>query len=53
MIHVRGTYQTYIPDQRDGKAETYFIALDDIRYVISSGYQVCAEYDTDPQTAEK
>ena len=26
MIHARGTCQTYILGQRDGKAETYFVA---------------------------
>ncbi|MDU4267574.1 MAG: osmotically-inducible lipoprotein OsmE [Enterobacter hormaechei] len=36
MIHARG-------------AETYFVALDDTGHVINSGYQTCAEYDTDPQ----
>ncbi|VAU69525.1 osmotically inducible lipoprotein E [Klebsiella pneumoniae] len=49
MIHARGTCQTYILGQRDGKAETYFVALDDTGHVINSGYQTCAEYDTDPQ----
>ena len=53
MIHARGTCQTYILGQRDGKAETYFVALDDTGHVINSGYQTCAEYDTDPQTAKK
>ena len=43
MIHARGTCQ------RNGKAETYFVALDDTGHVINSGYQTCAEYDTDPQ----
>lgn len=38
--------------QRDGKAETYFVALDDTGHVINSGYQTCAEYDTDPQAAK-
>lgn len=52
MIHARGTCQTYILGQRDGKAETYFVALDDTGHVINSGYQTCAEYDTDPQGAE-
>lgn len=47
MIHARGTCQTYILGQRDGKAETYFVALDDTGHVINSGYQTCAEYDTD------
>lgn len=36
----------------DGKAETYFVALDDTGHVINSGYQTCAEYDTDPQAAK-
>ena len=52
MIHARGTCQTYILGQRDGKAETYFVALDDTGHVINSGYQTCAEYDTDPQAAK-
>lgn len=42
----------YILGQRDGKAETYFVALDDTGHVINSGYQTCAEYDTDPQAAK-
>ena len=53
MIHARGTCQTYILGQRDGKAETYFVALDDTGHVINSGYQTCAQYDTDPQAANK
>jgi len=50
MIHARGTCQTYILGERAGKTETYFVALDDTGHVINSGYQTCAEYDTDPQT---
>ncbi|ONG18634.1 hypothetical protein BXT95_17955, partial [Escherichia coli] len=53
MIHARGTCQTYILGQRDGKAETYFVALDDTGHVINSGYQTCAEYDTDPHICPK
>ncbi len=53
MIHARGTCQTYILGQRDGKTETYFVALDDTGHVMNSGYQSCAEYDTDPQAAKK
>jgi len=49
MIHARGTCQTYILGQRDGKTETYFVAPDATGHVINSGYQTCAEYDTDPQ----
>lgn len=53
MIHARGTCQTYILGQRDGKAETYFVALDDTGHVMNSGYQSCSEYDTDPQAAKQ
>lgn len=52
MIHARGTCQTYILGQRDGKAETYFVALDETGRVVNSGYQTCAEYDTDPRAAK-
>jgi osmotically inducible lipoprotein OsmE len=53
MIHARGTCQTYILGQRDGKVETYFVALDETGHVMNSGYQTCAEYDTDPRNASK
>ena len=53
MVHARGTCQTYILGQRDGKAETYFVALDETGHVLNSGYQTCAEYDTDPQAKQK
>ena len=49
MIHARGTCQTYVLGQREGKTETYFVALDETGHVMNSGYQTCAEYDTDPQ----
>ncbi len=52
MVHARGTCQTYILGQRDGKVETYFVALDETGHVMNSGYQTCAEYDTDPRNAE-
>lgn len=52
MIHAKGTCQTYMLGQRDGKAETYFVALDNTGHVMNSGYQTCAEYDTDPQAAK-
>ncbi|STS81914.1 osmotically inducible lipoprotein E [Klebsiella pneumoniae] len=45
------TCQTYILGQRDGKVETYFVALDETGHVMNSGYQTCAEYDTDPRNA--
>jgi len=53
MVHARGTCQTYVLGQREGKAETYFVALDDTGRVMNSGYQTCAEYDTDQQAAKK
>ncbi len=40
------------PGLRDGKAETYFVALDDTGHVINSGYQTCAEYGTHLQAAK-
>ncbi|WP_259048203.1 osmotically-inducible lipoprotein OsmE [Klebsiella sp. BIGb0407] len=49
MIHAKGTCQTYILGQRNGKIDTYFVALNDTGHVMNSGYQTCAEYDTDPQ----
>ncbi|MEW5561330.1 osmotically-inducible lipoprotein OsmE [Enterobacter asburiae] len=52
MIHAKGTCQTYILGQRDGKTETYFVALDNTGHVMNSGYQSCDEYDTDPQAAK-
>ncbi|STW30053.1 Osmotically inducible lipoprotein E [Klebsiella michiganensis] len=52
MIHARGTCQTYILGQRDGKIETYFVALDETGRVMNSGYQTCAEYDTDPRNSK-
>ncbi|MGY6029905.1 osmotically-inducible lipoprotein OsmE [Phytobacter sp. AG2a] len=53
MIHARGTCQTYVLGQREGKTETYFVALDETGHVMNSGYQTCAEYDTDPQAPKK
>lgn len=53
MIHARGTCQTYVLGQRDGKMETHFVALDEIGHVMNSVYQTCAEYDTDPQVQGK
>ncbi|MGP3594239.1 osmotically-inducible lipoprotein OsmE [Vagococcus sp. WN89Y] len=53
MVHARGTCQTYILGQRNGKTETYFVALDETGRVLNSGYQTCAEYDTDPQAPKQ
>ena len=53
MIHARGTYQTYILGQRDGKTATYFVALYYTGHVMNSGYQTCAESDADPQAEQK
>lgn len=49
MVHARGTCQTYILGQRNGHIDTYFVALNETGHVMNSGYQTCAEYDTDPQ----
>lgn len=49
MSHAKGTCQTYILGERNGKVDTYFVALNDTGHVMNSGYQTCAEYDTDPQ----
>ena len=53
MVHARGTCQTYILGQRNGKTETYFVALDETGHVLNSGYQTCSEYDTDPQAPQQ
>ncbi|NUU65533.1 osmotically-inducible lipoprotein OsmE [Enterobacteriaceae bacterium BIT-l23] len=53
MVHAKGTCQTYILGQRGNKIETYFVALNETGHVINSGYQTCAEYDTDPQSPQK
>lgn len=52
MIHARGTCQTYVLGQRNGNIETYFVAIDDTGHVINSGYQTCAEYDSNPQAPQ-
>ena len=52
MIHARGTCQTYILGQRDGKTETYFVALDATGHVINSGYQPCSESAPAPATKQ-
>ena len=49
LTHAKGTCQTYILGERNGKVDTYFVALNDTGHVMNSGYQSCAEYDTDPQ----
>ncbi|MDF7681038.1 osmotically-inducible lipoprotein OsmE [Enterobacteriaceae bacterium ESL0689] len=52
MIYARGTCQNYILKHRDGTVDTYFVALDDTGHVMNSGYQSCAEYDTDPGSSK-
>ena len=47
----KGMSRQHILGQRDGKVETYFVALDETGHVMNSGYQTCAEYDTDPRNA--
>ncbi|PKH26492.1 transcriptional regulator [Enterobacterales bacterium CwR94] len=53
MVHARGTCQTYVLGQRDGKAQTYFVSYSDTGHVMNYGFQSCAEYDTDPQAPQK
>ncbi len=48
MIHAKGTCQTYILGESNGKIDTYFVALNDTGHVMNSGYQTCTEYDTEP-----
>lgn len=52
MVHARGTCQTYVLGQRDGKAQTYFVSYNDTGRVMNYGFQSCAEYDTDPQVQQ-
>lgn len=52
MVHARGTCQTYVLGQRDGKAQTYFVSYSDTGRVMNYGFQSCQEYDTDPQAGQ-
>ncbi|NIG17589.1 osmotically-inducible lipoprotein OsmE [Pantoea sp. Al-1710] len=52
MVHARGTCQTYILGERDGKAQTYFVSYNDVGRVMNYGFQSCKDYDTDPQAAQ-
>lgn len=52
IIHARSTCQTYILSQRNSKAKTYFVALNNTKHVINSSYQTCAKYNTNPQAAK-
>ena len=49
MVHARGTCQTYVLGERDGKPQTYFVSYSDTGRVMNYGFQSCKEYDTDPQ----
>jgi len=49
MTHARGTCQTYVLGERDGKAQTYFVSYSDTGRVMNYGFQSCKDYDTDPQ----
>lgn len=49
MVHARGTCQTYVLGERDGKLQTYFVSYSDTGRVMNYGFQSCKEYDTDPQ----
>ncbi|WP_261640694.1 osmotically-inducible lipoprotein OsmE [Erwinia mallotivora] len=52
MVHARGTCQTYVLGQRDGKLQTYFVSYSDNGRVMNYGFQSCKDYDTDPQTGQ-
>jgi len=52
MVHARGTCQTYVLNERDGKQQTYFVSYNDTGTVMNYGFQSCKEYDTDPQTKQ-
>jgi osmotically inducible lipoprotein OsmE len=52
MAHARGTCQTYVIGERDGKMQTYFVSYNDTGRVMNYGFQSCKEYDTDPQVAQ-
>ncbi|MFS2223702.1 osmotically-inducible lipoprotein OsmE [Pantoea sp. B65] len=52
MVHARGTCQTYVLGQRDGKVQTYFVSYNDTGRVMNYGFQSCKDYDTDPQAAQ-
>ena len=49
MVHARGTCQTYVLGERDGKTQTYFVSYSDTGRVMNYGFQSCKDYDTDPQ----
>jgi len=52
MIHARGTCDTYIIGQSEGKPLTYFVSYNDTGHVMNYGFQSCTEYDTDPQAPQ-
>ncbi|EOS96730.1 osmotically-inducible lipoprotein OsmE [Erwinia tracheiphila] len=52
MVHARGTCQTYVLGERDGKLQTYFVSYSDNGRVMNYGFQSCKDYDTDPQTGQ-
>ncbi len=52
MVHARGTCETYVLKERDGKLQTYFVSYNDTGRVMNYGFQSCKEYDTDPQTGQ-
>jgi osmotically inducible lipoprotein OsmE len=52
MVHARGTCQTYVLGERDGKLQTYFVSYNDTGHVMNYGFQSCKEYDTDPQATQ-
>ncbi|QKJ86991.1 osmotically-inducible lipoprotein OsmE [Paramixta manurensis] len=49
MVHARGTCQTYVIGESQGKQQTYFVSYGDTGRVMNYGFQSCKDYDTDPQ----
>ena len=50
MVHARGTCQTYVLGERDGKNPDFTSSATAITgRVMNYGFQSCKEYDTDPQ----
>lgn len=49
MINARGTCDSYVLGNRDGKPINYFVSYDETGMVLNKGFQSCQEYDTNPQ----
>lgn len=52
MINARGTCDSYVLGNRDGKPIDYFVSYDETGKVLNKGFQSCQEYDTNPQQGQ-